>query len=491
MPALPARNPRKHIRTRKDWYSISVDTLRGFGMLLLILAALALGYLGFRELERRALERESRLVMEEDQRLLARVRGDVKAGDYRSEYEAGAQSLQQAGLEYQRRNFRAALASANTSKKLLQSILDALDLTSTGGQARVVSLQGEVEYKRADQANWEEAHNRTPLRAGDYVRTGNGGSAEIVFLDGTLYTVRADTELIVAPGGARGAAPAAGGASGAADQSIQMAYGWVNLNTSSRPSQVSTPGVVARVRQDSEAFVAFDKQSNRGRFGAYRGGMELAAKGGMTRNVQALQQVVQTGDLLSEPQRLPAQPEPFEPADNRELDLDRSPSLVLTWSAVPDSARYALQVSRNQLFADNLISVENRVRPRATLGLRGEGIFYWRVAAVGRDGNAGPWSRPRKFRVASYHGGGERPKVPPELDLDDVKSYGSIFIVAGRSNPGARIQVNGEQVNVGIDGSFKKTVQLTKEGWSSIEIRARDRWGNETVRRCRVFVEGT
>ncbi len=483
MPASPARKP---TRKRQDWYSISVDTLRGWFFLLLIAVAATGGYLAYRSWESKALERNSRLTIDEDQRLLARVRDDVKMGELKSEYDAGTQRLQDARAEFARRRFRAALANAITSRKLLQSILDTVALTNSGGQAQFISLQGEVEYKRADGASWEEAHPRLSLRAGDYVRTGNGGSAEIVFLDGTLYTVRSNTQFAISPGGGGGEA-AAGQA--AADQAIQMEYGWVNLDTASHPSQVKTPGAVAKVRQDSEAFVTYDRDGKRGRFGAVRGGMELAANGGMTREVGELQQVVQTGDLLSPAQKLPPSPEPIEPADNRELDLDRAPSLVLSWNPVPGSARYALQVSRNHLFAENLISVENRSKPKATLGLRGEGTFFWRVAAFSREGFEGPWSRPRKFRVAAARSGGDRPSVPPELDLADVKSYGSIFIVAGVCTPGSRLDINGEQTAVGADGSFKKTVQFDKEGWSFIEIRARDQWGGETVRRRRVLVE--
>jgi len=491
LPALPALPARKPIRTRKDWYSISVDTLRGWFFLLLIAAGLVGAYMVYRSWERKSLERNSRLVIDEDQRLLAQVRDDVKMGEFQSEYEAGVQSLQEARGDFAQQRFRAALANAVTCRKLLQSILDTVALTNSGGQAQFISLQGEVEYKRSDGGSWEEARPRLPLRAGDYVRTGNGGSAEIVFLDGTLYTVRGNTQFVISPGSpiSPGGPPAEGAGDAAADQAIQMEYGWVNLNTASRPSQVKTPGAVAKVREESEAFVTYDRSGKRGRFGALRGGMELAATGGMTREVGELQQVVQTGDLLSPTQKLPASPEPLEPADNRELDLDRSQNLMLSWNAVPGSARYALQVSRNHLFAENLISVENRARPKATLGLRGEGTFFWRVAAFSREGTEGPWSRPRKFRVASGKSGGDRPNAPPELDLVDVKSYGSIFIVAGRCSPGSRLDINGEQAAVGVDGSFKKTVQFTKEGYGYIEIRARDRWGSETVRRRRVLVE--
>ncbi len=486
MPALPSRKP---IRTRKDWYSISVDTLRGWFFLSLLAVALVLGYMAYRSWERRQMERDSRRVIEEDQQLLNRVSADLKLGEFKSEYDAGKERWQEARGELAQGDFRAALTSAVTSRKLLQSIFDSLALTNSGGQAQFISLSGDVEFKRAEGGAWEEARNRLALAAGDTVRTGDGGSAEIVFLDGTLYTVRSNTQFVIAQG-----APAAGGGAGgagseAAGQAIQMEYGWVNLNTSTRPSQVKTPGATASVREDSEAFVTYDRDANRGRFGAVRGTMELAARGGMTRQLGELQQVVQTGDLLSQTQKLPAPPEPVEPADNRELDLTHTASVVLAWNPVAGAPRYALQVSRNHLFADNLISVENRARPKATLGLRGEGTFFWRVAAFSREGFEGPWSRPRKFRVATFKAAGDKPGPPLELELVDVKSYGSIFIVAGRCTPGARLEINGEQADVGVDGSFKKTVQFNKEGWGAIEVRARDRWGSETVRRRRVLVE--
>jgi hypothetical protein len=271
-----------------------------------------------------------------------------------------------------------------------------------------------------------------------------------------------------------------------------MEYGWVNLSTAKSSSNVKTPGAVARVKESSEAYVAVDKGTNQGRFGAYSGGMELSSNGGLKREVGALQQVVQTGGLLSEPKPMPARPEPLEPQDDLLLDLGQSRKLVLAWSPVPGASRYALQISRNHLFVDNVIDAVNRTKVRATLGLRGEGTFQWRVAAFGAGGLQGPWSEPRKFRVvpASQSGAGEkREGNPPELDLDEVKTYGSIFMVAGRSQPGARIVVNGEPVKLGADGSFNTPVQLTKEGWNIIEVRARDAWGNETVRRQRVFVE--
>ncbi|MGH9361105.1 MAG: Ig-like domain-containing protein, partial [Thermoanaerobaculia bacterium] len=96
------------------------------------------------------------------------------------------------------------------------------------------------------------------------------------------------------------------------------------------------------------------------------------------------------------------------------------------------------------------------------------------------------------FRVAAFLGaprdaGGDT--TPPRVDLAAVQSYGTIFIVGGRTEPGSEVTINGELVKVEADGSFTKPVQLTQEGWSFIEITARDAAGNQAALQRRVFVE--
>ncbi|MFL6199680.1 MAG: FecR domain-containing protein [Thermoanaerobaculia bacterium] len=469
-------------RRKRDWYSVSEETLRAFLIILTMIAVLGVSFYLYRSWERRALERDAGEVLDETQRLLQRLQSEPRAtSGFRAELDDAWQGFQEARNQYSNQDYQGTLENARRSRNVLLSVLDALHLSDTLGQAQFMSIQGDVEYRRGDGGEWKEARTRVPLQNGDYVRTAENGSAEIMFVDGTLYTVRPNTQFIVS---------SARSAEGREEQAIQMEFGWVDLNTRQGTSNVRTPNAVARVQQDSEAFVSVDPKSNQGRFGAYKGGIELTAKGGLKREVKPQEQVVQTGDLLSAAAPLPARPALITPADNVDLDLDRVPRVALTWDPVQGAARYALQVSRTHLFVDNIIDVKNRTAPKATLGLRGEGTFQWRVAAFDRSGVQGPWSQTWKFRVGSSRSGaGEKDETPPALDLDDVKSYGSIFIVEGTSEPGAQVEINGEQVKVEADGSFKKTVQLEKEGWSFIEIRARDSWGNQSSRRHRVFVE--
>jgi hypothetical protein len=252
-------------------------------------------------------------------------------------------------------------------------------------------VQGSVEVRRGERGEWEEARTRVVLQSGDYVKTSANGSAEIVFLDGTLYNVRPNTLFLVTRQPGSAGAPA--------EQTIAMEYGWVNLNTAQRGGRVTTPRAEALVGRESEVVVSYDKTSSTGRFAAYRGALEVASNAGLKRTVGALEQVVQTGDLLSEARRLPGQPLADRPDDNVELSLAAVKTLVLSWKPVDAAVRYALQVSRNRLFVDNVIDVNARTKTEATLGLKGEGTFEWRVAAVGRDGLQGPWSAPRTFRV--------------------------------------------------------------------------------------------
>ncbi|MEO8502999.1 MAG: FecR domain-containing protein [Acidobacteriota bacterium] len=465
-----------------DWYSISVDTLRGWAILLVLAGAAALGYFGFRQWNQYNAEHDAAAVIDEVLVLSQRLQTESGAEVYRTEYTSATEGLQQARTHFAGGEFRTALDLARRSRALLVSVLDALGHHGAAGEAQFISVQGGVEFRNGESGEWESARARVSLRSGDYVKTGSSGSAELMFLDGTLYTVRPNTLFVVTR--------TRNSAGGAGEQSIRMEYGWVNLNTSQRSGTVSTPVAEARVDQQSEASVSYDQSTSASRFAALRGAMEVATSSGTTRSLQAMQQVVGAGAKISEAKAVAAAPTLLAPGDGVELNPASTKQLDLAWDAVPGAVRYALQVSRNRLFVDNIIDVDNRTKTRASLGVRGEGTFLWRVAALSKDGLPGAWSAARELRLSAHEVGVDSSdKAPPTLDLEDVKSYGSLFIVAGRTQPGCTVQVNGEAVTVEADGSFTKTVQVAAEGWSFVEVRARNAQGVETMRRHRVFVE--
>jgi len=396
-----AHNPQE--RRHRDWYKIDVDAVRGVIIFGSILAIGYFGYLGWDRLEERYQRGKYQVVRNEARTLQQSVRGNQGASDYQEEYQTARASLRNAENFAGERRWEGALRSAERGRTILASILGNLERTETNGQAHFISVSSDVEFRRGERGNWQRAFSRGVLYAGDYVKT-EGGSAEIMGVDGTVYTVNSGTVILI------GRTTGLGGAR--TRRSIKLDRGWVNLSTAGAGSTVETPGAQADVNEDSSALVAYDGTRREGRFATYSGTMDVASDAGQTRNLRKLEQVTQRGESLSQKSRLPAAPQPVDPIDNLELRLDEHDSLVLSWQAVSGADRYALQVARSRLFVRNIIDVDDRATTSATLGLVGDGMFVWRVAAIADGGVIGPWSTARRFRVS--------PPPPPTEDEDTL-----------------------------------------------------------------------
>ncbi len=261
----------------RDWYSVSVDTVRAWGMVLGLAALLGGGFFGYRYWEGQELERRASEVIGEGRHLVSRLQGDEVLEEFRDEYRSAVETLARASSALGRRELEQALELGGRSREILLSILEATGRRREGvGRAQFISVQGRVEYRRGDGGAWEDARARGVLYTGDHVKTGSNGSAEILFRDGTLYTARPDTQLIISRSYTAAGTPG--------EQAIRMDYGWVNLNTPvRRGGKVSTPEAEARVGGESEATVTYDAGSKTGWFATYRGEMEVAAAGGEAR----------------------------------------------------------------------------------------------------------------------------------------------------------------------------------------------------------------
>lgn len=471
-------------RPRLRWYSVSVETVRGLGLLVVTLGLVAGGFFGYRWWESRSLEREATALVGEARRMADRLDGHPDLPTVSDEYATGLAFLAEAQEALAARGFERAAAQARRSRNVLAALLDHL-AGGEGGDAHFIAVHGNVQFRPDDAAAWQQARSRDALRPGDYVRTAANGSAEILFADGTLYTIKPNTSLIVP-------SPARDGRQGRSERAIRIEYGWIDLSTARQPIRVDTPEAQARVAEESEGYVAYDQDAERGRFGALRGRIEVESRDGERVVVGSSQQVTQRGGELSRPVELLPPPVPLGPEPSQEFRRDRDRTVVLEWQPVPGARGYRLEVARDRQFVDRVIEDSGRAATRATLGIRGEGSFEWRVAAETAAGDVGRWSDPRSFRVAALsNGDGEADRVPPPLEIVDAERYGNIFIVVGRTDPGAVVEINGESVTVDASGAFTKTIQLSGESWSFIVVRARDAWGNVREERQRVYVEAS
>ncbi len=64
-------------------------------------------------------------------------------------------------------------------------------------QAHFTALDGTVRVKKANASSWVTADYSVPLDKGDVIQTSSEGMAKIVFDDGTNYTVKQDSLIVI------------------------------------------------------------------------------------------------------------------------------------------------------------------------------------------------------------------------------------------------------------------------------------------------------
>ena len=68
---------------------------------------------------------------------------------------------------------------------------------STAQQAHFTALDGTVRVKKGSSSSWLAADYNVPLDKGDVVQTGSEGMAKVAFNDGTSYTVKQDSLIVI------------------------------------------------------------------------------------------------------------------------------------------------------------------------------------------------------------------------------------------------------------------------------------------------------
>lgn len=472
------QDPRQQKRADRDWYSISVVSVRRTVLLLLTVVALISGAFAYQQWEHRAKAKRAEESLDHADFLSAQIEERSDYQQVRREFFAAWDNLEAGRQAFEEDRVAEAFEMASRSVAEFERILGT-DQVADSERGRFLTVTGNVEYRRGERGAWKRARPEDVINAGDWVKTSAGGSAKILFPDGSEYVLRANTMVNLSLQTDR---------FGRSEQVADMKFGWVELSTQESPGTVKTPRSSAKVRGSSEAMVAFDQQRNEARVAAYSGSVQVEAENGQTRELGALEQVVQQGDLLSQPSALPQKPRLAFPPEDRQFDLADG-EIRLSWRGVSEARQYQLQISRSPLFAANIIEDVDREDTSARLGLRAEGVFYWQVAAVGPDGVPGPWSEARSFQVARLQRSAGDDDTPPPLYVEDVQTYGRLLIVTGRTEAGAKLVINGAEAEVGPDGAFSQTIEIDDEGFVFVEAVATDAAGNATRDRRRVFID--
>jgi Glucodextranase, domain B/FecR protein len=480
--ALPRSRTRRS-RLELDWVIVSIEGVRRWGLFVffVVLAAAAVGvtyYLLHEPIDRRALRTLRRASAEEEQLR----RSGVNEG-LATEFEQASLLLEQARSDCESKDFAPCLARAGDALHRFD-LLAGLAGRDFSGSGQIISLEGKVEVQRANQTRWERARDTQVLYNGDFVKTSTDGSAEVLFRDGTVYRVGSDTLLEMHREASTGTRPTSG--------EVKLTVGEVNVTTALNQSVVLTDS--ARAEVDRESRVGVDVREDRGTIvAAYAGQATVTGKRGESTTLvtrQAVSADVEGG--LGNRRVIPAVPVLTEPPANVVLNLDASDRVKLRWGSVVGASGYDLELSRTRVFTEANLEVasRNRRENEATIRVLRPGTYYWRVDAVAADQIRSEWSTPRALRAAT----GKRVEelvdtTPPKLDVAKPTQIGNLFLIQGRTEPGASVTINGEPVDVGADGNFKKAIALHQVGASTIVIRSTDPAGNTTEHLEPVYLE--
>lgn len=464
-----------------DWFIIPIRKIAAWGLLGVVVAGA--GFLGYRTYvkTRPSAEERARTEIESAAALLVQATATVGIGRPGSNLTRAADLLQEARNVMGDQRFDEAFRLAVESESYSRRVIGRLK-SDENGDASFIFVEGDVTLQRAGRSNFESAKQRVPLFDGDFIKTGRTGSAEIMFTDGTLFTIRPGSLFEVRR-------PTAAEGSGS---EVKMVSGAVNVYTSTSPSTVSTDDATAAIERNSRVSVDV-AQGEKTEVTTYRGRTTVST-GLNTVTLEGRQRVVaaaRTG-ALSTRVLLPEAPVPILPADNRTFDLTGGGDVDLRWSRVPDAARYRIQISRSRLFVPdaNEVDIDDRTGLSTRIKVSREGPYFWRLAAINRAGVSSDWSSVRRFRMLEepVHSG-TADTTPPELTVYPPQQMGNLFLIFGKTDPGVVVTINAEPADVARDGSFKKTVTVNREGSAILVVKAVDAEGNETVKQVKVFVE--
>lgn len=465
-----------------DWYLISIDRLKQIGLVIL-LVLLGLGGWWYFSNQKRNPRSSAESAIADGREALNALAASKDFHSHRSEFDRAQRKLDEAGTLLAASKYPEAESAAVESQTVSRAALSGV--SGAENDAQFLTVEGDVQYQKSSTGDWKSAETRTPLVNGDWVKTGDSASAELIFSNGSLYTVGANALLEIYS--------QFNPATSKKSNSVQMQVGSIEVATTDDQSTVRTPGSQVTVDSESTTQVGVDRGKATAVTSEKGTASVTSTSGGPAIKLASGEKVTAdaTGSL-SAVKKLTMPPALQSPADNQVFQASDS-RIDFGWENLAGVGGYVLQVSRSRLFTSLEIN-SKRQKTSASAKVTADGAFYWRVASVGPDGDVGPFSPFRRFRVS---GGGVREAGPANPDappppLTLKKPYpigGPFYMIEGTTEPGATVLINDEEVDVESNGHFKKLVSFNKIGRNTVVVKSINAAGKQSVSSEAVLVE--
>ena len=336
--------------------------------------------------------------------------------------------------------------------------------------ARIISFEGDVRIIRATTRETIVVTKETFVAAGDTVQTQSDGKATVQMIDGSVYSVRPNSTVVI-----RDNSSIFGG------NNVRVALDDGQLNV--RTDQLGEGGenIVemseseTRLKEQTDASFNADANQNSGEIRISRGSVETTV-GGDTQTINANEFAsVQGGRIASKEQLLP--PPKHKSPDNAAQVSDGGSGASVGFSWQPEGqsgvSSYHFQLARSPYFApDSMLADRGDVSAREfrIAGLQ-PGTYYWRVRASTRSGQTSDWSEPWRFSVT-------RRAATRTIDVSawNVERVGgNVFFISGKTQPGLLVRSLGREMFAAGDGSFRLQISTPL---SEVAVELADDQGN-------------
>ncbi|HEY1264034.1 MAG TPA: hypothetical protein VGF06_10960 [Terriglobales bacterium] len=349
-------------------------------------------------------------------------------------------------------------------------------------QAHITALDGTVRVKKANGNSWVAADYNIPLEKGDVIQTGSEGMAKIVFGDGTNYTVKQDSLIVIEENSANEQQQTS--------VAVAVSTGTVDLATGTygqgSQSKVIVAGATASLAPESAAMVSNNPTSDQHEILMKKGTSEVQRNGETVSLAEWEKVSYQSGSPRMEKEKEIGPPTPISPANMMPVfKAETAKPVEFSWTPMKNAVGYKLRISLNPYFSSNV--VDRRVDTADVLvsGL-GEGAYYWMVQSVDANGKESIESERNRFTVIAKNKSTEA----IGLDLDPFIQHGHVIELVGKTEVGARVMVNGREVPVvSGDGSFHYFTPPLPSGESLITITAQNAKGGVNTVQKKVMIQ--
>ncbi len=351
-------------------------------------------------------------------------------------------------------------------------------------QAHFTALDGTIRVRKGNGNSWINADYNVPLEKGDVVQTGAEGIAKIVFNDGTNYTVKQDSLIVIEENSANDQQQT--------NVSVAVTTGTVDLSTATyvqgSKSQVIVAGAKASLAPDSSAMVHNDPKSDQHEILLKRGSGDIERNGEKLHLANWEKVSFQDASKTMERSAGIGPPTPITPGNMMPVFLnagEKAREVDFAWTPMPNAVGYRLRISHNPYFSSLLLDRKVETASVVVTGLP-PGAYYWSIQSFGAAGKESVESEKNRFTIIV------RARDNPEmsLDLNPFVQHGHVIEVTGKTEAGARVMVNGREVPiVADDGTFHYFTPPLPNGENIITVTAQNLNGGVNTRREKVLIQ--